>query len=474
MQKVLVVDNNPVVLTYMAKFLEKNGYTVKTAEDGLKALDLVQEYIPDIIFVDLIMPYIKGELLVSIFREREDLTDVSIIILSGVAAEIDIDYIAMGADACIAKGPFVSMGKHISHTLNELAKNGSKQQFQQVIGLEDVFKRSITQELMVANLHSEVVLESISDCIIELSIDYRIVYINNAALNFLNDNKKNVIATNILNNVDTAWHEDLIVFLEKVKKEITSNSIELTKDNTFYLLSAKYLNSTKDNTIVLIIKDISLQKQREEELKNKLTQREMMIKEVYHRVKNNLAMVSSIINLQLGESENEEAVKALNDLRSRIDSISMVHAKLFRGKDLNNINLDDYVIDLVANLIDSVSSSDLTVVADITFPEVAVDFDRAVPLGIIITELTTNALKYAYEGQVSGLISISYLDKEENIEIIFADNGKGLSSDLSVEGAESLGFNLITSLVMQLQGSISVENKNGAVFSIILPRLITF
>ena len=115
MQKVLVVDNNPVVLTYMEKFLEKNGYTVKTAENGLIALDLVQEYIPDIIFVDLIMPYIKGELLVSIFREREALADVSIIILSGVAAEIDLDYLSMGADACIAKGPFDSMGKHISH-----------------------------------------------------------------------------------------------------------------------------------------------------------------------------------------------------------------------------------------------------------------------------------------------------------------------------------------------------------------------
>ena len=471
MQKVLVVDNNPVALKYMESFLGKNGYLVKTAENGLVALDIVQDYTPDIIFVDLIMPYIKGELLVSIFRERKKLAGAVIIILSGVAAEIELDYLAMGADACIAKGPFVSMGKHISYTLNELASNCNKRQFEQVIGVEDVFKRSLTEELMVANLHGEVILESISDCIIELSADFRVVYVNNAALNFLNRNEKIIIATNILNNIDTIWHERLIILLEQIKKGVVTKPIELCRDNECYLLTAKYLNSTKDKTIVLIIKDISLQKQREQELKNKIDEREMMIKEVYHRVKNNLAMVSSIINLQIGESENETELNSLHDLRSRIDSISMVHAKLFRGKDLNNINMDEYIRDLVDNLIDSLVHSGVMIAADISIPEVAIDFDKAVPLGIIITELTTNAIKYAYSEQETGLISISYCEKDEGFEIVFSDNGKGLSEGLSVESAESLGFNLITSLVMQLQGSIIVENKNGAVFTITLPRL---
>ena len=471
MQKVLIVDNSPVVLKYMDSFLSKNGYFVKTAENGLVALDLIQNYTPDIIFVDLIMPYIKGELLVSIFREREELSDTTIIILSGVAAEIELDYLAMGADACIAKGPFNSMGKHISFTLNEIAKNDNMQQFEQVVGLEDVYKRSITEELMLSKLHGEVVLESISDCIVELSTDYRIVYINNAALGFLHKNEKSVIASNILNQVDNKWHEKLLLYLDQIKKGTILDPIELYREKECYLLTAKYLNSTDDNTIVLIIKDISLQKQKEEELKNKIVEREMMIKEVYHRVKNNLAMVSSIINLQIGESENEEALNALNDLRSRIDSISMVHSKLFRGKDLNNISLGEYITDLVGNLIDSLVSDGRTIAADISIPEVDIDFDKAVPLGIIFTELTTNALKYAFGGHDTGMITINYSKKGDNIEIVFADSGIGLPADFSVNEAESLGFSLIISLVMQLDGTISVENKNGAVFTIILPRL---
>ena len=471
MLKVLVVDNNPVVLKYMDSFLSKNGYSVKTAENGLAALDLIQNYTPDIIFVDLIMPYIKGELLVSILREREELSETTIIILSGVAAEIELDYISMGADACIAKGPFSSMAEHISRTLNEIEKNGNKRQFEEVIGLENVFKRSITEELMIANLHGEVILESISDCIIELSADYRIVYINNAALGFLGKREKSIIASNILNQIDTVWHEKFVLFLEQVKKNTSPDPIELGRDGEWYLLTAKYLNSTKDNTIVLIIRDISLQKQREEDLKNKIIEREMMIKEVYHRVKNNLAMVSSIINLQIGELENEEAMSALNDLRSRIDSISMVHSKLFRGKDLNIISLGEYITDLVDNLIDSLVSDGRTIGVDISIPEVDIDFDKAVPLGIIFTELTTNALKYAFRDKVSGMITITYSEDGEDIKIVFADNGTGMPVDFSVNEAESLGFSLIISLVMQLNGSISVENENGAVFTIILPRL---
>ena len=472
MEKVLVVDNNPVVLKYMDSFLSKNGYSVKTAENGLEALDLIQSYTPDIIFVDLIMPYIRGELLVSILREKKELSDCAIIILSGVAAEIELDYIAMGADACIAKGPFNSMSKHISFTLDMIWKDGQKRQYKPVVGLEDVFKRTMTEELLIAKHHWEVILENISDCIVELSTDLRIVYINNAALGFLDKNKKNVIASNVLTQVHPEWHEKLISYLEQIKNGIDTEPIELSREQDCYLVTAKYLKSANGDSIILIIKDISLQKQKEEDLKNKINEREMMIKEVYHRVKNNLAMVSSIINLQIGEAENEEAVSSLNDLRSRIDSISMVHSKLFSGKDLNNISLNEYINDLVDNLIDSLVSDGKTVVPDISIPEVDIDFDKAVLLGIVFTELTTNALKYAFGDQQTGMITITYSEKGEEAEIIFADNGVGLPSGFSVNEAESLGFNLIISLVMQLGGDISFKNKNGAVFTITLPRLM--
>ena len=470
MRKIMVVDNSPVVLKFMESFLEKNGYLVKTAENGLIALDLLKEYTPDIIFVDLIMPYIKGEMLVSILRGREDLSKIRIIILSGVAAEIELDYIAMGADACIAKGPFNTMGKYIIHTLKELDGKPENKIVEQVVGLEDVFKRSITEELMLSKLHTEVVLESISDCIIEVSTDFRIVYMNKSAYAFFNKNQQNIIASNVLDQFDSPWIKKISEYLESVNSGLESRTVELRRGDDCFLLTAKKLNSSKDNTIVLLVRDISLEKQREADLKNKIHHREMMIKEVYHRVKNNLAMVSSIINLQIGEASHETEFHALNDLRNRIDSISMVHAKLFRGKDLNNILINDYIKDLVNNLIDSLAHTETFIAADISIPEVLIDFDKAVPLGIIFTELTTNAIKYAFRGKTEGIISLKYNQIEGGAEIIFSDNGTGLAVDFSADKVESLGFNLIFSLIMQLNGSISAENKNGAVFTIILPR----
>ncbi len=471
MENVLVVDNNPVMLKYMDSALGEMGYSVKSAENGLVALDLLENYTPDIIFVDLIMPYIRGDQLVSILRDREELAETSIIIISGIAAELELDYLAMGADACIAKGPFNTMGKHISFTLDQIRENGTNKQYKPVIGLEDVYKRAITQELIISNNHLKVVLDSISDCIVELNPEYRIVNVNNSALGFLLKERKELIAESLIDEVDPRWKQNLKDYLDRVWNRENPDHIELYRDKECFFLKAEYLESSNGDSIVVIISDISVQKQREEELKNKVLEREMMVKEVYHRVKNNLAIVSSIINLQMSDTSNESEIDALNDLRSRIDSISMVHSKLFRGKDLNRINLDDYLTDLVGHLIDSLIHDNKRISAEINLGDVNIDVNKAVPLGIVMTELTTNAIKYAFRGMESGIITISYEMKDNEIEIVFSDNGNGLPDDFSLETAESLGVNLVLSLVMQLEGTINFENNKGAKFIINMPPL---
>ncbi len=471
MENVLVVDNNPVLLKYMDSFLSKMGYSVRSAENGLIALDLIENYKPDIIFVDLIMPYIRGDQLVAILRGREELADASIIIISGVAAEVELDYLAMGADACIAKSPFNSMGKHISFILNQIRQNGTKKQYVPVIGLEDVYKRAITQELIISNNHLKLVLDSISDCIVELSPEYRIVAVNNSVLGFLRKERREILAKNLLTEVHPLWKQNLEEYLDQIKDRKNPSHIELFREKEYYSVKAEYLESSNGDSIVVIISDISLQKQREENLKDKVNEKELMVKEVYHRVKNNLAIVSSIINLQMSDTSSETEIEVLNDLRSRIDSISMVHSKLFKGKDLNRINLDDYLTDLVGHLIDSLIHDNKRISAEISLGDINIDVNKAVPLGIVMTELTTNAIKYAFKDMESGVITISYKIKGDEIEIIFSDNGNGLPDDFSLETAESLGVNLVLSLVMQLEGTINFENDKGARFIINLPPL---
>ena len=113
MKKILVVDNDQIMRRFMTKLLEKEGHQVVTAEDGLNALDILKTYTPDIIFVDLVMPNIDGEILCRIIRDMQKFKDTNLVILSAIAAEEQIDFAQMGVNACIAKGPFNEMAQNI-------------------------------------------------------------------------------------------------------------------------------------------------------------------------------------------------------------------------------------------------------------------------------------------------------------------------------------------------------------------------
>ena len=127
MQKILVVDNHPVMLKFMENLLGSQGHKVLTAPDGLSALDVLKTFTPDVMFIDLIMPNIGGEKLCRVIRNMPEFKDVCLVILSGVAVEKDLDFKALGVDACIAKGPFDIMSKHVLSVLGQLDQGGAQE-----------------------------------------------------------------------------------------------------------------------------------------------------------------------------------------------------------------------------------------------------------------------------------------------------------------------------------------------------------
>ena len=150
MKRILVVDNHPVMLKFMTNLLEKRGYRVLTAESGLSALEILKTYTPEIIFSDLVMPNISGDKLCPIIREMPELEDVFIVIVSGVAAEENLDFAQLGANACIAKGPFNKMAEHVLAVLNKLDQVDSAALTKEIIGLEDIYERQVTKELVAS------------------------------------------------------------------------------------------------------------------------------------------------------------------------------------------------------------------------------------------------------------------------------------------------------------------------------------
>ena len=156
-KKILVVDNHPVILKFMTQLLEKEGYQVLAAEDGLSALDILKTYIPDVVFTDLIMPNISGEKLCQIIRRMPKLKDVYVVVLSAIAAEQKQDVTSFGADVCIAKGPFNNMVETIRISLVQLDLGPSVALPGQIIGLGDIAPRQITEELLSVKRHFEVI-----------------------------------------------------------------------------------------------------------------------------------------------------------------------------------------------------------------------------------------------------------------------------------------------------------------------------
>ncbi|MBU4230426.1 MAG: response regulator, partial [Proteobacteria bacterium] len=160
MKTILVVDNHPVVLKLLVEFLKKQGHEVITAEDGLAALEILKKVRPDIVFTDLIMPNISGEKLCQVIRNRPELKNLHIIVYSATVLEDATNILNLGADACIAKGPFKNTETHIAKVIEHIDRNTLHELKGKILGGEDLYKRHITSELLFSKRHYESIFNS--------------------------------------------------------------------------------------------------------------------------------------------------------------------------------------------------------------------------------------------------------------------------------------------------------------------------
>lgn len=196
MKTILIVDNNPVIRKVLSSVLEKENFQVQTAHDGLDALDVLESFIPDIIFLDLIMPNINGEQFTKIIAARNELKHTKIIIISAVAVESSNEYRVEGVHGCIAKSPQLSQ-----HVL-ELSKKLSNSQYElagsELIGATGVYPREATKELLQVNRHLQVVLQNMNEGIIELSRDFRVIFANPAVVKLMGLSFDKILAAHFI------------------------------------------------------------------------------------------------------------------------------------------------------------------------------------------------------------------------------------------------------------------------------------
>ncbi|NYB51528.1 MAG: PAS domain S-box protein [Methanobacteriaceae archaeon] len=219
-----------------------------------------------------------------------------------------------------------------------------------------------------------------------------------------------------------------------------------------------------------ISEDITEIKKAENDLKNSLKEKEVLLREIHHRVKNNMQIISSILNLQKKFLEDEKAQVALTESQNRVKSMAMIHERLYQSPDLTRINISEYIERLVSDLYYtySISTKQVSLVMDVE--NLSLNIETAVPCGLIISELVSNSLKYAFP-QGRGEISISLKESDEMKELIVGDDGVGFPEEIDFENTQTLGLQLVNNLVKQLDGQIKIEKTNGTKFKVLFKDL---
>ncbi|HEY9247159.1 MAG TPA: histidine kinase dimerization/phosphoacceptor domain -containing protein, partial [Candidatus Methanoperedens sp.] len=268
--------------------------------------------------------------------------------------------------------------------------------------------------------------------------------------------------------------KDPDVFLSKVRElyskpeNESSDVLEFKDGRIFERYSIPQRIGEKIVGRVWSFRDVTTRYLAERQIETSLKEKETLLKEIHHRVKNNMQIVSSLMDLQIQYINDRNVIDIFTDSQNRIASMSLVHEKLYRSKDLAKIDFYEYINDLVANLFQSYKSNSGKIKLNTNIEDIHLDIDFAIPFGLIINELVTNSLKYAFPDGKDGEINVSFFRTGENMfELIIGDNGIGIPEDLDFRKTDSLGLHLVTILAEnQLHGEINLNRNGGTEFLI--------
>jgi len=510
-RKILVVDNDPAILTFCSMFLSKNGYEVQTAEDGLTALRILDTYVPDVMFIDLIMPNIGGDKLCSIVRSTERFTGTFLVLLSAISAEEHARYLQYGFNACIAKGPLKETGGHLLTLLRRLESETGKDLGPIELGFEGLAKREITKELLYTKKHYELVLGNMAEGILEVTPDARIVYVNPSATALVGIPETSLLGASFLalfegrslQRVEKCLasakqgpqaigpDDPVAVGVRRVAVNILPVSDESSRSFTVILndvtdrhgalvqlqeahkeLERRVEQRTSElsETNARLAAEVTERKRAEETIRGSLQEKELLLREVHHRVKNNLQIVSSLLKLPLRRSQGEGLADIVKETQDRIRSIWLIHEKLYRSENLSIVDFDEYVHTLALHLFESYSVDRSRIVLSLDCEPVQLDVDTAIPCGLILNEVVSNALNHAFPGARRGEVTIRLRRlPDDHCRLTVRDDGIGIAAGVDTTSFHTLGMRIVDSLARQIDGIVDFDTSGGTTFSLNFP-----
>jgi PAS domain S-box-containing protein len=250
--------------------------------------------------------------------------------------------------------------------------------------------------------------------------------------------------------------------LDEGSRESFEYKLELPIGTRFF--EARMMKLT-DNEVLAIVRDITEQVNAKSVINESLKEKEVLLREIHHRVKNNMQIIYSLLNLQKRSVSESETKEVLKESQGRVMSMAMIHEKLYQSSNLTKINFKLYAEKLVRQLFSLYGADDNQIKINFKMEDIEMNVDTAIPCGLIINELITNSLKYAFP-QGKGNLQLELKEKDNKFIMVIGDDGIGLPENISIEKTDTLGLQLVNSLISQIDGSITLKNGTGTRYCI--------
>ena len=433
-------------------------FIFKSVEEESDFRRELQVFQPDLILADHSLPHFDGVSALKITKELSP--DTPFIFVSGkIGEDFAVEMLKEGATDYVLKSNLPKLIHAVQRALNEYN--------------EQIELKKAQDALMESENKYRTLFEKNKNPIIVFDEDGNFKDSNEAAIDFMEVGRDELLNKNLSdfilydNDVKTIKNKEFWIKGEILEVKFNINGkckiLELT-------ITPIYL---KDKNIVFGVgNDITDRKKAENEILRSLHEKELLLREIHHRVKNNLQIISTLLTLQSSQSKKNNVNDLYKESQNRIQSIALIHENLYHSEDLAHINFKAYAKGLITDLFDSYGVNASKIKLNLQIEEVTLGIETAIPCGLIINELVSNSLKHGFNNNETGLVSVvlNKLDKG-TYALNVSDNGAPFLNGLDVLSNDSLGLELIKNLVDQLDASLSF-NKDSKEFEIIFKELV--